>query len=103
MSLSLMKSEKMDVDVILNLCKELTSQMKLVGSEAIGLLGECALELYLKELCRGCNVIVDNRTTLRRYSTIFDLELKRWFCGSEATPAYERLHRLDLNIICMKR
>lgn len=90
-SLSLVKREKVNVGVILNLCRELVSQTKLVGPEVVGSLGECALELYLKELCEGCDALVDNRTTLRRYFAVFDLELKRWLYGPETTPTRERL------------
>jgi len=88
-SLSLVKREKVNVGVILNLCRELEPQTKLVRS--IGLLGECALELYLKELCEGCDVLVDNRTTLRRRFMVFDLELKRRLCGLGTTLTCDEL------------
>jgi len=88
-SLSLVKREKVDVGVILNLCRELEPQTKLVRS--IGLLGECALELYLKELCEGCDALVDNRTTLRRRFMVFDLELKRRLCGLGTTLTCDEL------------
>jgi len=87
------KREKVDVGVILNLCRELEPQTKLVRS--IGLLGECALELYLKELCEGCSALVDNRTTLRRYFMVFDMELKRRLCGLGTTLTCDELLQLS--------
>jgi len=87
--MALLKSEEIEIDVVIDTCRELALRENLTRAEASGLLGECALELYLCELCGGYNVIVDNRTTLRRYSAIFDLELRRWICGPETGPAAE--------------
>jgi len=97
MSVILVKSGKIEVDAVIDACRGLAPRGNLTKAETSGLLGECALELYLHELCGGCNVIVDNRTTLRRYSAVFDVELGRWICGSETDSAIEGLRQLDLS------
>jgi len=95
--LSLVRSEEVSVNLIRELCEELKPCILPAGLEDVGLLGECVLELYLGELCEGCNVIVDNRTTLRRYYVVFDVELQRWICGSEFAIAPYKLYWLGLS------
>lgn len=49
-------------------------------AEALGWLGECAIEMYLSEFCKDCDLLVDNRSTLRRYGVIIDLKSMQPIC-----------------------
>jgi len=83
--LSFVRSEEVPEDVIRGLCEELKPR-RLFSSEAIEFLDEYILEICLRELCEECNIMIDSRTTLRRYSAVFDPELRRWICSSGAPP-----------------
>jgi len=78
--MEIVKYEEVPIEQILNLCvNKMASQPPLGDSDRIGLLGECAIERYVHELCRDCNILVDNRTTLRRFGVVVGLGSQELF------------------------
>jgi len=72
--MEIVKYEDVPIEQILDLCvNKISLQSPLGDSDRIGLLGECAIERYVHELCRDCNILVDNRTTLRRVGVVVGL------------------------------
>ena len=83
--------EEVEIDLLYELCGKFATAEGTVHSipyraptskaEALGWLGECAIEMYLSELCKDCDLLVDNRSTLRRYGVIMDLKSMQPICG----------------------
>ncbi len=83
--------EEVDVSKFYELCREFMPTEGVTRNlypctfasktKALGWLGECAIEMYLDRLCRDCNLLIDNRSTPRRYGVVVDLKSKQLICG----------------------
>ena len=83
--------EEIEIDLLYELCGRFATTEGMVHglpyraptskAEALGLLGECAIEMYLGELCKDYDLLVDNRSTLRRYGVVMDLKSMQPICG----------------------
>jgi len=66
------KHEEVDVEHILSLCNEQASSWRRLEGEFVKLLRECAVEMYVKELCRECDIAIRN--------TVIDLKSQNRLC-----------------------
>jgi len=78
---SVVKHEEVDVEHVLSLCNEQASSWRRLEGEFLKLLGECAVEMYVKELCRECDIAIDNRRALG--DTVIDLKSQKRLCPGD--------------------